>query len=77
MHFSFGLSPFATPLVCSVFGRPYDQTCEAKESTLIHVLVYLNDVLCYTIKDVHYMDYPHHEKTSSSGCAPHICRSNI
>ena len=31
------------------------------------MLVYLNDVLGYTIKDVHYMDYPRHEITTVVG----------
>ena len=66
LNFALGSSPFAMTLVCSFYGRPCACSCEAKESGLIHILIYLNDVLGYVIRDVCYMAYIN----TSSGCAP-------
>jgi hypothetical protein len=42
-------SPFVVPPICLIVGRPCACSCEAKESALIHVLMYLNVVLRYTL----------------------------
>lgn len=44
MHFALDLTPFATPPICSIIGRPCVRTFETKEC-LIHALMYLNGVL--------------------------------
>ena len=73
LNFALGSSPFAITLVCSFYGRPCACSCEAKESGLIHILIYLNDVLGYVIRDVCYMAYTLlHIVNTSSGCAQQL-----
>jgi hypothetical protein len=60
--FAFCLDPSIVTIlsVCSNVGRSCSWTCEAKESELIHMLLYINDVLGYTTGDVEYTDYVCH-----------------
>ena len=68
MYFAFSPSACATPLVCSILGRPCARTYKVKGDALIHTLIYLNDVLGYTIQAVYYTYYV--IAHNSSGCAP-------
>lgn len=44
--------------ICYIFGSPSARSCESRESALMCVLIYLNNVLgYYTIGDIHYVDY--------------------
>lgn len=49
LHFALCPSPFVVPPICLIFGRLCARSCESKESALIHVLMYLNVVLGYTL----------------------------
>jgi len=57
MNFAVGDSLFAVPPTYSFYGRPCARFFVARESTLIHSLIYISDVLGYTIGDVRYTDY--------------------
>ena len=56
VHVSLEPGPVTSPLL-SVISRPCAQTCEARESALMNILLYINDVLGYIMSDIHYTDY--------------------
>jgi hypothetical protein len=40
----------------TVLSRPCPQSCEAKESVLLHTLLFLNDIIQCRIGDLHYTE---------------------
>jgi hypothetical protein len=44
-------------LLLTVVGRPCAQSCEARESALVSMLLYITDGLAYEINDLHYNIY--------------------
>jgi hypothetical protein len=38
-------------------SRPYERSCEARESALVNTLRYISDILAYEINDLHFSEY--------------------
>jgi hypothetical protein len=43
--------------IFAIYGKALPRRCEAKESTLIHTLFFIDGSLGYKIDDVHYVKY--------------------
>ena len=44
------------PMLIAV-SRPYEQSCEVRESALVNILRYISDILAYEMNDLHFFEY--------------------
>ena len=56
-HLSFYRAHEFNYILFEIYGSPCDRACEAKESALIHALVYFSEVLDFKIGDFNYINY--------------------